>query len=217
MASLNAAGPALRRALQGRAFWTLVVAFFILGWALLTMVPHFIPMLIDSGVNPVQAALLSSFVGLGTVVGRPIVGWLLDKFYATYVAVPLFLAAALGCVLLLMGGAQYAALTALLIGIGFGAEIDLMSYLGSRYFTPTEFGTLYSFVYSAFMVGGALGPVTAGFLFDATKSYDVPLMLSTGLLVLGSAVLLILPRYGRDTPESLRGGSEQPAAVPAEM
>lgn len=187
----------LGRQVRSREFLTLVVAFFLLGWALLTMVPHFIPMLIDSGVNPFQAAVLSSFVGLGTVIGRPIIGWLLDKFYATHVAVPLFVIASLGCILLLIGGAQYAALTAVLIGVGFGAEIDFMSYLSSRYFGRREFGALYSFIYSAFLVGTAMGPLVAGFIFDATRSYDIPLMLAAGFLILGSIVILTLPRYDR--------------------
>lgn len=181
-----------------REFWTLVSAFFILGWALLTMVPHFVPMLIDSGVPPVRAALLSSLIGVGTVISRPIVGRLLDRFYATHVAVPLFMAAALGCVLLQVGGSTYAPLTAVLIGVGFGAEIDLMSYLSSRYFNRRKFGTLYSYVYSAFMVGSALGPVAAGFIFDSVGSYSIPLMVATSLLVVGSIVLLTLPRYKRD-------------------
>ncbi|EMQ97436.1 MFS transporter [Paeniglutamicibacter gangotriensis] len=185
----------------GREFWTLMVSFFMLGWALLTMVPHFVPMLIDSGITPMRAALLSSFIGVGTVIGRPIIGWLMDRFYATHVAVPLFAATALGCVLLLLAGPQYAALTAVLIGIGFGAEIDLMSYLSSRYFRPHEFGTLYSYVYSAFMIGSALGPVVAGFIFDSTKSYNIPLIMATTLLLLGSVVLLSLPRYDQRISE----------------
>lgn len=191
--------PGLTRgqALHNREFWTLIVAFFVLGWALLTMVPHFVPMLIDSGVEPVRAALLSSLIGVGTVIGRPVVGWLIDRFYAPYVAVPLFLTAALGCLLLLIGGAQFASVTAVLIGIGFGAEIDLMSYLSSRYFGQRDFGTLYSYVYSAFMIGSAFGPVVAGYLFDAQGSYKTPLIIAASFLVAGSIVLLTLPRFDR--------------------
>jgi MFS family permease len=207
--------PGLTRgqAFRNREFWTLIVAFFVLGWALLTMVPHFVPMLIDSGVAPVQAALLSSLIGVGTVIGRPIVGWLIDRFYATYVAVPLFLTAAVGCLLLLIGGAEFAPLTAILIGIGFGAEIDLMSYLSSRYFGQRDFGALYSYVYSAFMIGGAFGPVTAGYLFDAQQSYATPLIIAASLLVLGSAVLLTLPRFDRATSAALDPGRDDPVAV----
>ncbi|MBD7996310.1 MFS transporter [Arthrobacter sp. Sa2CUA1] len=207
--------PGLSRgqALRNREFWTLIAAFFVLGWALLTMVPHFVPMLIDNGVAPVQAALLSSLIGVGTVIGRPIVGWLLDRFYATYVAVPLFLAAAAGCLLLLFGGAGFAPLTAVLIGIGFGAEIDLMSYLSSRYFGQRDFGALYSYVYSAFMIGSAFGPVTAGYLFDARQSYNIPLIIAAAFLVLGSAVLLTLPRFDRVPDGGTVAGREDQAAV----
>ena len=188
-------GLTVPQALRRVEFWTLCGVFLILGWALLTMVPHFVPMLIDAGVDPVRAALLSSFVGVGTVISRPIIGWLFDRVYATYVAVPLFLVAALGCLLLLWVGPGAAALTAVLIGIGFGAEIDLMAYLSSRYFGPRKFGTLYSVIYSSFIVGTALGPVAAGFIFDATESYDIALVIAASLLAVGAVVLLLLPRF----------------------
>jgi MFS family permease len=190
-------GLTIRTAVRRREFWSLCVVFFLLGWALLTMVPHFVPLLIDSGVDPVQAAFLSSLVGVGTVIARPVIGWLFDRFYATYVAVPLFIAAALGCLLLLWAGPAAAPLTALLIGIGFGAEIDLMSYLSSRYFGPRAFGALYSIVYSLFMIGSAFGPVMAGFAFDANGSYTVPLILAASMMGVAAVVLLTLPRFQR--------------------
>lgn len=188
----------LRQAVRRREFWLLCASFFLLGWALLTMVPHFVPLLIDSGVDPVQAAFLSSLIGVGTVIARPVIGWLFDMFYATYVAVPLFLIAALGCLLLLWGGPTMAPLTALLIGIGFGAEIDLMSYLSSRYFSRASFASLYSFVYSLFMIGSALGPVVAGFLFDAQGSYATPLVMAASMMAVAAVLLLLLPRFTKD-------------------
>lgn len=191
-------GLSIAEAVRGRLFWSLCAVFFLLGWALLTMVPHFVPLLIDSGVDPVQAAFLSSLVGVGTVIARPVIGLLFDRFYATFVAVPLFLAAAAGCLLLLWAGPGAAALTALLIGIGFGAEIDLIGYLSSRYFGPRAFGVLYSIVYSVFMIGASFGPVVAGFVFDATASYDIPLILAASMMAVAAVVLLTLPRFTRD-------------------
>jgi len=190
-------GLTFREALRRREFWSLCIVFFLLGWALLTMVPHFVPLLIDTGVDPVQAAFLSSLVGFGTVIARPLIGWLFDRFYATYVAVPLFIAAAIGCLLLLWAGPSMAPVTALLIGIGFGAEIDLMSYLSSRYFGPRAFGALYSLVYSVFMIGSAFGPVTAGFAYDATGSYNTPLIVAASMMGVAAVILLTLPRFSR--------------------
>lgn len=191
-------GLTFRAAMRTREFWSLCVVFFLLGWALLTMVPHFVPLLIDSGVDPVQAAFLSSLVGVGTVIARPVIGWLFDRFYATYVAVPLFLAAAVGCLLLLWAGPSAAPLTALLIGIGFGAEIDLMGYLSSRYFGRRAFGALYSLVYSLFMIGSAFGPVTAGFAYDATGSYSTPLIVAASMMAVAAVILLTLRRFSKD-------------------
>ncbi|MDQ0642796.1 MFS transporter [Microbacterium murale] len=192
-------GLTLRTAVRRREFWSLCVVFFLLGWALLTMIPHFVPLLIDSGVDPVRAAFLSSLVGVGTVIARPVIGWLFDRFNAIYIAVPLFAAAALGCLLLLWAGPGAAPLTALLIGIGFGAEIDLMSYLSSRYFGPRAFGALYSIVYSVFMIGSAFGPVMAGFAFDATGTYSIPLIVAASMMAVAAVVLLTLPRFSKDS------------------
>ena len=187
-------GMTARQALRTREFWTLLVVFVLLGWALLSMVPHFIPLLIDSGVDPVQAALLSSMVGVGTLIARPVLGWMFDRIYAIHVAVPVFLLAAAGFVLLIFGGAAVAPFTALLVGIAFGAEIDLISYLSTRYLGKRAFGVLYGLIYSAFSIGGALGPVAAGYLFATQGTYQTALVISIVLLVLSVVLLLTLPR-----------------------
>ena len=199
-------GMTARQALRTREFWTLLVTFVLLGWALLSMVPHFIPLLIDSGVNPVQAALLSSLVGVGTLIARPLLGWLFDRIYAIHVAVPVFLLAAVGFAILIFGGAALAPLTALLVGIAFGAEIDLISYLSTRYLGKRAFGVLYGLIYSAFSIGGALGPVVAGYLFATQGTYQTALVISIVLLIASVVLLLTLPRYDR-------GGYEEPVAA----
>jgi len=198
VANAQLPGKTPREALRRREFWMLMAIFFFIGWALLTLVPHFVPMLIDAGVNPVMAATLSSMVGVGTVIARPILGWFYDRFNAIYVSVPLFALAAVGILLLLLAGAGIAPLTALLIGVAFGAEIDLMAYLSSRYLGPRAFGRLYGVIYSSFTIGAALGPVAAGYLFAAQGDYSTSLVIAVVALVLGTVLLLFLPKYPRD-------------------
>jgi MFS family permease len=189
-----------RQALHGRAFWTLLIVFFLLGWALVSMIPHFVPLLIDAGVDPLQAAALSSAVGIGTVIARPVIGWLLDRFNGIVVGAPLFLLTAVGLLLLNFGGAAFAPLTALLVGIGFGAEVDLASYLSSRYLGPRAYGRLYGVIYGGFSIGAGIGPVATGYIFAAQGSYGPALILSTVLIVVGVILLITLPRYSRTDP-----------------
>lgn len=190
-----------REAVRDRAFWTLLVTFFLLGWALVSMVPHFVPMLIDSGVDPVRAAALSSLVGVGTLIARPVIGWLIDRVYALYVGIPMFLLAAVGILFLLYGGPALAPLTAVLIGVAFGAEVDLVSYLSSRYLGQRSFGLLYGIIYSGFSLGAAFGPVVAGYIFAAQGSYNTALIVSFALVIVSIVLLLTLPRYDRDRAE----------------
>jgi MFS family permease len=53
---------------------------------------------------------------------------------------------------------------AFLVGLALGAEVDLLTYLVSRYFGLRSFGKLYSFAFGAFVLAGALGPLATGVL-----------------------------------------------------
>ncbi|MGO2750858.1 MAG: MFS transporter [Pseudoclavibacter sp.] len=198
-ASASLPGITPRQALRGRVFWTLLAIFTLVGFALVSMVPHFVPLLMDTGVDPFQAAALSSFVGIGTVIARPVIGWFLDRFDAIKVGAPLFLLAAAGLLLLQFGGAGFAPVTALLIGIGFGAEVDLASYLSSRYLGPRAYGRLYGVTYGGFSIGAGLGPVVTGYIFAAQGNYGTALILASSLIV-GVILLLTLPRPRRVDP-----------------
>jgi cyanate permease len=65
---------------------------------------------------------------------------------------------------------------AFVIGLGLGAEGDIIAYLISRYFGLRSFGEIYGYAFSAFVLTGALGPLLMGAGFDRTGSYLFPLM-----------------------------------------
>lgn len=90
-------------------------------------------------------ALGVAAAGLG---GRLLVGWLFDRFFAPRVACVIFLLAALGYALagtVITTHLNWTvfAIAAILMGLGFGAESDLIGYLSSRYFGFRYFGTIY--------------------------------------------------------------------------
>jgi MFS family permease len=73
-----------------------------------------------------------------------------------------------------------------------------MPYLISRYFGFRSFGEIYGYMFSAFTLGLAVGPVVMGFGFDIAGSYRWPL---SGLIaVLGVAIAIVwtLPPYDPD-------------------
>ena len=171
-------GPGLSTldAWRTEAFWLMVGAFFLVSASVQGCMVHLAAMFSDHGVSPQTAALGSSVAGAFVLLGRVGTGYLLDRFFAPKVAAVFFGGAAIGIALLWMGStAAILFMGALFVGLGLGAELDLIAYLISRYFGLRAFGKIYSSAFAAFALAGALGPLIMGAGFDSTGSYRRPL------------------------------------------
>jgi MFS family permease len=82
-----------------------------------------------------------------------------------------------------------------LLGVGAGAEADLLGFLVSRYYGMRAFGQIYGWVFAAFLVGSAIGPYLLGAAFDILGSYGLALYLCAAALIVVIALLLLLPRF----------------------
>jgi MFS family permease len=158
-------------------------------------VVHLVPLLTDRGISAQSAAFVASIAGGAVLVGRVWTGYLLDRFFAPNVTMGFFLALAFGVFLLGTGATATTALfAAMLVGLGLGAEVDIIGYLVGRYFGLRAFGEIYGYLFAGFVLGAGLGPMLMGSGFDATGSYRwvlgafVPIKLvATGLMTqLGS-------------------------------
>lgn len=130
------------------------------------------------------------------MLGRVIVGWLLDRFFAPHVALGINLLTAAGIFLLARAGNFPAGcLAAALIGIGAGGEAANTPYLLTRYFGLRAFSTLYGFTWTFYAAAGAIGPVILGRAFDATGSYASLLVLLAAALAVVAGMNLFLPAY----------------------
>ena len=175
-------------------FWLMASAFFLLGASVHACVIHLVPMLTDRGMSVERAALASSLLGVAVLIGRVLSGYLLDCFFGPNVAILLFTGVAFGISLLLTGaGGGLTLLAAFLVGLGMGAEADIIAYLTSRYFGLRSFGEMYGYLFAAFTLAGALGPVLMGVGFDRLGSYRAPLLF---FLVATLAATALLTRLG---------------------
>lgn len=188
-------GMGRRAALGSRPFWTIVLGFGAVSIGCSSLVVHLVPMLRDAGVDAARAARIASIIGIGVILGRVGIGWLIDRVFAPYVAAAIFAVTAGGCALLAWGGAAQAPAAAFLIGFALGAEVDLLAFLTSRYFGLRHYGFLYAVVYAFFWIGIALGPALAGQLFDVHGNYDLALRGIVLMLVMGAIAAGSLPRF----------------------
>ena len=84
---------------------------------------------------------------------------------------------------------------AFLVGLGLGAEVDIIAYITSRYFGLLDFGKVYSSALAAFALAGALGPLVMGAGFDRTGSYRDPLILFFVAAAIAAALMTRLGPY----------------------
>jgi MFS family permease len=177
-------------------FWLLFCAFILVSASVQGCFTHIAAILADRGTPAQAAALATSLFGAGLLVGRAGSGYLLDRFFAPRVAAFIFGCAAAGIGLLRIAGSpELAYAAAFLIGIGLGAEVDIMAYLTSRYFGLRSFGTIYGFTFAGFGMAGGLGAYLMGAAFDATGSYALALALFSTVTLIGAGLLIRLGPY----------------------
>lgn len=84
---------------------------------------------------------------------------------------------------------------AFLVGLGLGAEVDIVAYLISRYFGLRSFAKIYSMAFSAFVLAGALGPLLMRWGFDLEGSYNGVLIGFLGATLTAALMMLRLGPY----------------------
>ncbi|MES2258230.1 MAG: MFS transporter [Pseudomonadota bacterium] len=191
-----APGLSAAQALRSTLFWKLALAFFAVALATNGAIAHVVPLLVDRGLSPKIAAGAMAFAGFALTGGRLLAGYLLDRIHAPFVAT-FFVALPLAgiAILLLAHTPAHAAVAIVLIGMGLGAEVDLIAFLLSRYLGMRSFGQIYGYLFAVFMLGSGIGPYLMGLAFDKTASYDIALTGLGAALVLACTVLLRLGAY----------------------
>ena len=186
-------GEALRR----WRFWLIAIILVPISFALAGAVPNLEPILLDRGLGPTAVLTLTPLVGLASIGGRLIGGWLLDRFWAPGVAFVLLGMPSISCLILAGGQLSYgeAGLAILLIGFALGIEYDVVAYLTSRYFGMRAYAAIYGLFYVCFSTGAGFGPLAFGLIRDHTDSFSPALHAAALLLPLCAAGFLLLGSY----------------------
>lgn len=189
-------GLTARQALGNLRFWKMIFCFFAIAAATAGVISNLIPFITDRGLPATQATFALSTAGLALIGGRILAGILLDRVWASYVAVA-FILMPLGGILLLLNSTSTEAtvVATVLIGLGLGAEVDLIAYMISRYLGLRAFGEIYGYMYAAFMFGSGGGPLLVSFCHDRFGSYDLGLEILAGLLAACAVTILTLGNY----------------------
>jgi predicted MFS family arabinose efflux permease len=203
----------VREVLGGRRFWLIACALLLVSTVTQGLVVHTVPLLTDKGYSPETAATLMIAVGLSTMAGRLLSGYLVDRIFAPFVAAFFFLLPCLGIYLLDSTISPVVGIISL--GLASGTEIDMIGFLTSRYFGMKRFGQLYGYLFASFVVGSAIGPYMMGLAFERLHSYEPALWMFSAFMLLASGAILSLGPYrfpaDKKTPVGARRAVDAPA------
>jgi OFA family oxalate/formate antiporter-like MFS transporter len=194
---MELSGLTLGQALRGYRFWLMFASIAAVAFAYGGAHIHMAGIVTGHGFSRGDAATVASLLGLSILCGRLVTGWLLDRFWAPGVVLPILSLPALSCILLagdsitlgwIMGAA-------FLLGFAAGAESDLIAYLAGRYFGMRQYGRIYGMLYMPFGIASAVSPLVYGAVHDASGSFAPILKVAAVCFVLGAVLLLGLGRY----------------------
>lgn len=182
--------------LRDRNFQLIALAVAGNSIAAVGIMTSLVPMATDRGVDLQVAATMLSIAGASSFAGRLIVGWLFDRIFAPYVGAAVFVLAAIGALLIGLGGSSsWAYIGAAFVGTCLGAEADLVSFLVSRYFGPATFSRVVGAVWVAWAWGGGIGTFLASRSFEWTGGYGLALGAFVALFLISAGLLIRLPPY----------------------
>lgn len=177
-------GLTLQEGLRSPALYKLVMVGGFFAFTAIGVVVHFVPILTDTGTQPLAAAGVASLIGIFSIVGRLGTGFLLDRLPGHLVGAVSSVLPIVASALLLLDGANPAhqVAAAVCFGLTLGSEVDVVAYLSAKYFGLKNFGALYGAAVMALSLGTAFGPLGAGAMYDRFGDYDQFLVLIAVLM-----------------------------------
>jgi OFA family oxalate/formate antiporter-like MFS transporter len=192
-ATQKAAGSTLGEAIRSRRFGALYAACLACSFGLFVPFVHLVPYAVDHGVKASSAALLLGVIGIGSTAGRFFLGGLADRLGRQPALVMMFAGMALALVVWALSTAYWAlAVFAFLYGVFYGGFVAIVPALVMDYFGGRNVSAIIGVLYTSVAFGTLVGPSAAGFAFDVSRSYVLPIVVAVCSNVIAAGIVIAL-------------------------
>jgi sugar phosphate permease len=174
-------------AVRTRSFWMIALAQFCFAFAAAGAVIHLVTYLEGVGYSRSGAAWVISGVFALTSVGKISMGMFADRASARIALTVNFIAQVIGLFLALDAeNTVVGVLFVLVFGLTAGPPLMLIPLLIAESMGLKRYGAISGLIALVNTLGAALGPLAAGWIFDATLSYTNAFELFMGAHVVGA-------------------------------
>jgi MFS family permease len=189
------AGLDVGQVLRRPVFWLLYVACGLncIG----TFVPfvHLAPYATDQGLSRSEGVWLVGLIGVGSTLGRFVLGGLADRIGRdrSLALIMLLNGVALAYWSMAQGFVALAAF-ALIFGLFYGGFVALVPAFTADIFGLRAMSAVLGVLYTSVAFGTLLGPTLAGWVFDTTGSYTWPILICAAGCAVSALMVWKLPR-----------------------
>lgn len=186
-------GLTFREALRTRQLWLFFGAYVCFGFAIHTVLVHTVAHATDIGVSPTVAARLMTTIGGTSLIGRLGLGAVADRSSNRTALI-----IGLGTMAAALFWLQFAAqpwmlfLFAAVLGFGYGGLAILHPPVVAELFGMKSHGQILGLISFSISVGGTVGPLMAGRMFDVTGSYRIGFLICAIISVVGVVLVSML-------------------------
>jgi MFS family permease len=159
--------------LRTRQFWLLSIAYFGFGIFLHVIMVHIVLHTLGLGISAAAAANIFIVIGGLSLLSRIGMGFISDRIGNKAVMIINFALMVVAFLWLLMARDYWAIIVfAIVFGIAYGGLAATQSPIVADLFGIKSHGAILGIVVFIITIGGAVGPVMAGKIFDSTHSYN---------------------------------------------
>lgn len=192
----------MRYVLRKPAFHILFWSFFLCGYTTTGVIEtHFLPYADHHGFGPIPSATAYGVLSAVNMGGMILAGWLADRMNRPLLLGSIYLLRGLSFLLLINIGADYS--TLILFAVFFGivdySTVPVTASLVESHIGLHVMGLTMGLISAGHSVGGALGALFGGYLFERYGQYDWVWWSSIGLAMLAGLMVFML----RDRPPAL--------------
>jgi MFS family permease len=183
---------ALSEAFGHRSYVLLVLGFFTCGFQLAFITMHLPAYLVDRGMPAQTGGWVIAIIGLFNIAGSLSVGWLTSRFPKRYILSAIYFTRALATIaFILLPMTTFSALAfGVVSGLTWLSTVPPTSSLVAVMFGTRWLATLYGFAFFSHQVGGFLGALLGGVVFEKFGSYTPIWWLSVLFGVLSALINL---------------------------
>jgi MFS family permease len=200
--SLNAVsnGLSLKQTAHTKQFWSILVMFLSLFFCLEAVMVHVVIDATGWGVSPTDASKIISIIGGLSIAGKIIMGGIADRIGNKKALSVGFIIVSLALAFLATANDLWMFYAfAATFGFSYGGLITVFPPIAAEMFGLTSHGVIMGIVTFGGTVGGAIGTVSVGKMFDMTGSYSLGFLVCTCAAVMGTVLSIYLKPIPSET------------------